>query len=68
MAWLRVLAVSWEFADLNDALADQIIKKCTSICLKRCVFRDNNIDHDKILETGRAMERAENQVQNIKPK
>ena len=66
VARLRTLSQTCEFADADDAIADQVVEKCLSTRLKRRVLRDNTTTLEKILEEGRALEQTEAQVQRMK--
>lgn len=66
VAKLRTLSQTCEFADPDDAIADQVVEKCLSTRLKRRVLRDNAATLEKILEEARALERTESQVQRMK--
>ncbi len=65
VARLRSLALTCDFTDTDDAIADHIIRTCRSTRLKRCVLRDSNATLETILKEGRALERVESQIQHM---
>lgn len=61
---LRKLAESCEFHDVEDAILDQFIEKCHSSTLRRKLLQEQNLTLDKLLQTARSLEAA-NQQANV---
>ena len=65
---LKKLASTCEFADISDAIIDQVIEKCSSSKLRRKLLETDDLTLDKLLSIARAMELSESQANVIEKK
>ncbi|ESP01470.1 hypothetical protein LOTGIDRAFT_157659 [Lottia gigantea] len=62
---LRSLSATCDFPDVNDAIADQVVEKCSSSRLKRRLLREKDLKLDNIIDISQAMESAASQTNQM---